>query len=106
MSALAPSTSVWAHAKSSFSPNHTRVSTGTTVRFAGTVRPGLGTLVQLQHKVGKRWLILRATTVHTSAGRWALSWRATGSGKSYFRVRVMATSMRAGYSLSRSVTVA
>ena len=99
MAGFAPSISVWAHAKSSLSPNHKHVSKGQTVRFAGTVHPGKGTVVQLQHKVGKRWVIVRATTVRTSTGRCALSWHATGTGKTYFRVRVLGTSMRAGYSL-------
>jgi hypothetical protein len=51
-------------------------------------------------------VIVRATTIRTSTGRFAFSWHATGTGKTYFRVRVVGTSMRAGYSLSRWVVVA
>jgi hypothetical protein len=106
MSAIAAPIWVWAHAKSSLYPKHAHARKGQAIRFAGTVRPGKGTVVQLQHKVGKRWVLVRATTVRTSTGHWALTWHATGTGKSYFRVRILVKSMRVGYSPSRWVIVA
>ena len=106
MSAVSASDSVWAHATSSIGADHTHVLKGQTVHFKGTVRPGKGTVVKLQHKVGKHWVTVRTTTVRTSAGHWTLSWRRDEGGKSYLRVRVQGKSMRVGYSLSRWVVVA
>jgi archaellin len=106
MTALAAPVSLWVHATSTISLNDRYVSKGQTVRFTGTVRPAKGTVVRLQHRVGARWVLVRSTTVRTSTGRWALTWHATGTGKSYFRVRVLGTNTTVGYSLNRWVVVA
>ena len=105
MSASATSIRVWAHGTSSLGRNHTTVKKGQTLRFTGTVRPGKGTQIRLQHKVGKRWVTVRVATVRTSSGHWALSWHAAGTGKSYFRVKVQGKNMKAGYSPRRWVVI-
>ena len=105
LSTVSASASLWAHATSSIGADHTRLLKGQTVHFKGTVRPGKGTVVKLQHKVGSHWVTVRTTTVRTSAGHWKLSWQGDEGRPRLLRVRVQGKSMRVGYSHSRALVV-
>jgi hypothetical protein len=92
------------HATSSLSLDRTHAAPGTTVAFAGTARPGKGTVVQLQRRIGTKWVTLRTVHVSAANGRWTTMWKA-GSTQASLRIRVSAQGIASGYSTIRVVKV-
>ena len=92
------------HATTSLSVNHTHVLPGATVKFGGTARPGKGSVVQLQRKIGTKWVTLRTVHVASSKGRWTTSWKA-GSTQASLRVRVSAHGIVSSYTKVHVVKV-
>ena len=104
MGAASKSTYVKLKAKATITLSKSSVKLGKTVTFSGTVRPKVGSVVELQRRQGSTW-VTKKSVVPAADGTYSTTWKPTSKVDYSWRVRVSGTSFTAGASATKVLKV-